>query len=193
MFFGCFSLAFAVFLLLFAAVGCCLLLLPWICFGLLLFATCVAPEWCQSAPQRPQNAPKMDPKSTQIAPWSALGPPGGTKILFCNIGIDFGAQFGPQRDPKIDQKSIVCEKNAPRSALSKQCLPGALLHLNFSSFFWYFLVKKEKLILRAPHLTLQLALNDEPNTPAQLLAESTLLQKKDLLNWNWIRQQNLIT
>ena len=56
---------------------------------------------------------------------------------------------------------------------------------------WYFLVKKEKLILRAPHLTLQLALNDEPNTPAQLLAESTLLQKNDLSNWNWVRQQNL--
>ena len=91
---------------------------------------------------------KIPPKLTQnrpkIAPWSTLGPPGGTKILFCRFGIDFGAQFGPPWDPKIDQKSILCEKNAPRSALSKQCLPGAAHHLIFYTSFWSFLVKNDE-------------------------------------------------
>ena len=89
---------------------------------------------------------KIPPKLTQnrpkIAPWSTLGPPGGTKILFRRFGIDFGPQFGPPWDPKIDQKSILCEKNAQRSALSNQCLPGAVHHLSFYTFFWSFLVKK---------------------------------------------------
>ena len=95
----------------------------------------------QNAPQRPQNTSKIDPKSTQNCR-STLGPPGGTKILFCRIWIDFGAQFGPPWDPKIDQKSILCEKNAQRSALSNQCLPGAAHHLIFYTFLGSFLVKK---------------------------------------------------
>ena len=91
---------------------------------------------------------KTPPKSTQnrpkIAPWRTLGPPGGTKILFCRFGIDFGAQFGPPWDPKIDQKSILCEKNAQRSALSNQCLPGAVHHLIFYTFFGHFWPKNDE-------------------------------------------------
>ena len=87
---------------------------------------------------------KTPPKSTQnrpkIAPWRTPGPPGGTKILFFRFGIDFGAQFGAPWHPKSTKKSIFCERNAPRSALSKQCLPGALHHLVFYILFWSFLV-----------------------------------------------------
>ena len=82
---------------------------------------------------------KIPPKSTQnrpkIAPWSTLGPPSGTKILFFRFGIDFGAQFGAPWDPKSTKKSIFCEKNAPRSPLTKQCLPGAVHHLILYSLF----------------------------------------------------------
>ena len=91
---------------------------------------------------------KIPPKSTQnrpkIAPWSTLGPPSGTKILFFRFGIDFGAQFGAPWGPKSTKKSIFCEKNAPRSALSKQCLPGALHHLIFYTFFGHFWSKNDE-------------------------------------------------
>ena len=137
------------FLVLFAAFLCRLLLFAavfWDALQLALFATSLVPKWCQNALQRPQNTSKIDPKSIQnwpkIAPWRTLGPPGGTKILFCRFGIDFGAQFGAPWDPKSTKKLILCEVYAQRSALSKQCLPGALHHLVFYILFWSFLVKK---------------------------------------------------
>ena len=91
---------------------------------------------------------KIPPKSTQnrpkIAPWSTLGPPSGTKILFFRFGIDFGAQFGAPWGPKSTKKSKFCEKNAQRSALSKQCLPGVLHHLVFYNIFFHFWSKNDE-------------------------------------------------
>ena len=57
---------------------------------------------------------KIPPKSTQnrpkIAPWSILGPPSGTKILFFRLGIDFGAQFGAPWDPKSTKNRYFARK-----------------------------------------------------------------------------------
>ena len=117
---------------------------------------------------------KIPPKLTQnrpkIAPWSTLGPPGGTKILFCRFGIDFGAQFGAPWDPKSAKKSIFCEKNAPRSALSKQCLPGALHHLIFYTFFGHFWSKNDE-----KNITLLCFLLVFPTLEKPCILQATLL------------------
>ena len=133
------------FLLLFAAFSCCLLLFAavfWDVLLLALFATSIAPKWCQNAPQRPQNTSKIDPKSTQNCPLEHSGPPRWNQNPILSFWDRFWSPIWSPLGPKIDQKSIPCEKNAPRSALSKQCLTGAVHHLIFYTFLGGFLVKK---------------------------------------------------
>ena len=58
---------------------------------------------------------KIPPKLTQnrpkIAPWSTLGPPGGTKFLFFIFGLDFGGILGPQRALKSTKNLTFSKKN----------------------------------------------------------------------------------
>ena len=103
------SLAIAVLccFLLFAAVGCCLLPLPWICFGLLLFATCVVAEWCQNAPRRPQNACKMHPKWPLGAPWTSQVEP---KSYFVILGSILEPNLVPNGTPKSTKNRYFARK-----------------------------------------------------------------------------------
>ena len=82
---------------------------------------------------------KTPPKSTQnrpkIAPWRTLGPPGGTKILFCRFGIDFGAQFGPPWQPKSTKNRYFARKMLTEARFqSNVCLARCITSF-FISFF----------------------------------------------------------
>ena len=133
------------FLALFAAFSCRLLPLAavfWDVLQIAPFATSVAPKWYQNAPQRPRNSSKIDPKSTQNCPLEHPGPTKWNQNPIFSFWDRFWSPIWCPLAPKIDQKLILCERNAPRSALSKQCLTGAVHHLIFYILFWWFLVEK---------------------------------------------------
>ena len=124
---------------------------------------------------------KIPPKLTQnrpkIAPCSTLGPPSGTKIPFCRFGIDFGPQFGAPWGPKSTKKSIFCGKNAQRSALTKQCLPGAVHHLIFYTFFGHFWPKIDE-----KNITLLCFLLVCPTPEKPCILQATLLEDSVFAN-----------
>ena len=105
------------FLVLFAAFSCCLLLFAavfWDVLLLALFATSIAPKWCQNAPQRPQNTSKIDPKSTQNCPLEHPGPPRWNQNPISSFWDRFWtpiwSPLGPQNRPKIDTLREKCSK-----------------------------------------------------------------------------------
>ena len=91
---------------------------------------------------------KIPPKSTQnrpkIAPWRTLGPPGGTKILFCRFGIDFGAQFDPPWDLKSTKNRYLARKMLQEARFqSNVCLARCITSF-FISFFGHFWSKNDE-------------------------------------------------
>ena len=115
-------------LLLFAAVCCYLLAFLAICFGALPLASVLISKWCQNRPQRPQNSPKMDPKSPQNSTLERPGAPRGPQIPIFHFWIGFWRQFGAPMVPKIDQKSQVFpEKWVARAILWRVFCPSSLL------------------------------------------------------------------
>ena len=129
------------FLLLFAAFSCCLLLFAavfWDVLLLALFATSIAPKWCQNAPQRPQNTSKIDPKSTQNCHWERPGAPRSHSIPIFYFWTRFWRHFGAPKGPKIDQKSQLFLKNRVVIViLSRVVCPRAffIFFFDFSSIF----------------------------------------------------------
>ena len=157
----------------FAPVSCCFLRCVADCAFCYLSSPKMVPKCSPEASkylQNPQNRSK-------IAPWSILGPPSGTKILFFRLGIDFGAQFGAPWGPKSTKKSIFCEKNAPRSPLTKQWLPGALHHLIFHTFFGHFWPKIDE-----KNITLLCFLLVCPTLEKPCILQATLLENSVFAN-----------
>ena len=137
---------------------------------LALFATSVAPKWCQNAPQRPQNTSKIDPKSTQNCPLAHPGAPRWNQNPILSFWDRFWSPIWSPLAAKIDQESMLCEKNAQRSALSKQCLPGAVHHLIFCTFFGHFWSKNDEKII-----TLLCVLLVFPTLEKPCILQATLL------------------
>ena len=102
------------FFVLFAAVFWDVLLLA-------LFATSIAPKWCQNAPQRPQNTSKIDPKSTQNCPLEHSGPPRWNQNPILSFWDRFWSPIwsplGPQNRPKIDTLREKCSKKRAFKAM----------------------------------------------------------------------------
>ena len=126
------------FFVLFAAVCCVFAAVCWDVLLLVLFATRVAPNLCQNAPQRPQNTPKIDPKSTQNCHWERPGAPRSHSIPIFYFWTRFWRHFGAPKGPKIDQKSQLFLKNRVVIAiLSRVVCPRAffIFFFDFSSIF----------------------------------------------------------
>ncbi len=93
------------FLVLFAAFLCRLQLFAavfWDVLKLALFATSVAPKWCQNAPQRPQNTAKIDPKLPPGAPRGPQVEPKSYFVVKVSILEPNLVPLGTQNRPKID-------------------------------------------------------------------------------------------
>ena len=126
----------------FAAVCCCFLRCVAACTFCYLSSPKMVPKCSPEASKHLQNRPKIDPKLTQNCPLAHPGAPRWNQNPILSFWDRFWSPIWSPLGPKIDQKSIPCEKNAPRSALSKQCLTGAVHHLIFYILFWSFLVEK---------------------------------------------------
>ena len=101
------------FLVLFAAFSCCLLLFAavfWDVLLLALFATSIAPKWCQNAPQRPQNTSRIDPKLPPGAPWAPQVEPKSYFVVLGSILEPNLVPLGSQNRPKIDTLREKCSK-----------------------------------------------------------------------------------
>ena len=105
------------FLVLFAAFSCCLLLFAAVFSDVLLlalFATSIAPKWCQNAPQRPQNTSKIvskiDPKLPPGAPWGSQVEPKSYFVVLESILKANLVPLGIQNRPKIDTLREKCSK-----------------------------------------------------------------------------------
>ena len=94
---------------------------------------------------------KTPPKSTQnrpkIAPWRTLGPPGGTKILFCRFGIDFGAQFGPPWQPKSTKNRYFARKMLKEARFQTNVCLARCITSVFIPFFGHFWSKNDEKII----------------------------------------------
>ena len=94
-------------------------------------------------PRGLKTSPKLTQKSTQNCPLAHPGAPRWNQNPILSFWDRFWSPIWCPLGPKIDQKSIPCEKNCQKSALSKQCLTGAVHHLIFYTFWGSFLVKKQ--------------------------------------------------